>query len=79
MVKKGFVTRKRDGNRHLYSAALKEAQVARPLLKNLLKNVFGGNPAAVMQHLLHAGDVNADELAEIRTLIDNHPSNKRSK
>lgn len=70
MEKKGLVTHDRRGMSHIYRPLVKQAQVLGALLRNLTRNVFGGNPAAVMQFLLSDADVSSDQAAEIRSLVD---------
>ena len=45
-------------------------------MKRLVNQVFGGKPSAVMQQLLQSDSVDADELAEIRKLLEAHESNR---
>lgn len=72
MEKKGLVTHDTEGNRHVYSPKVKEQAVITPLLKNLVKTIFGGRPSRAMQHLLDTSDVSPDELAEMRALLDQY-------
>ena len=76
MEKKGFVSHTSQGNTHLYSATLSRAKVARPFLRGIVRNLFGGSPATVMQHLLADSDVSREELGEIKRLIEEHERQK---
>ncbi len=69
LEKKGLVTHKQQGQAHLYRATAKRQQVLRPLMKDMLANVFGGSPAQVLQCLLDSTRVDADELEEIRRVL----------
>ena len=66
MEKKGLVKHAEAGNRHVYAPRVQRQNVLRPLLNGLVKTIFGGRPAAAMQHLLDASELNAAELAEMR-------------
>ena len=72
MEKKKLLTHERNGVAHVYSPAVKQNQVLRPLLRGLIDKFFGGSAASVMQHLLREADVNADELSQIRAMLDQH-------
>jgi BlaI family penicillinase repressor len=78
MEKKGLLDHTRDGNTHVYRPLFTRRQVCRPLIRDLVRNVFGGSAATAMQYLLSDADVNPDELKQIRRLIDQadpgHPS-----
>lgn len=72
MEKKGLVAHEVDGNRHVYAPKVKQQAVVKPLLSGLIKTIFGGRPTAAMQHLLEASEVSAEDLREMRTLLDNY-------
>jgi len=76
MEKKGLVNHTSQGNTHLYAATLSRAKVARPFLRGMVRNLFGGSPATVMQHLLADSDVSREELGEIKRLIEEHERQK---
>lgn len=56
----------------LYKPAIARKQVRKPALRDMLANVFGGKPSAVMQHLLSDSHIDEAELAEIRRLLDEY-------
>jgi BlaI family penicillinase repressor len=43
--------------------------VLRPLMSDLMRNVFGGSPARALQCLLDSAPPDLDELAKIRDVI----------
>ncbi len=45
LEKKGLVGHVQQGQAHIYYAKLKRNKVLGPLMKDLLRNAFGGNPA----------------------------------
>lgn len=69
MEKKGLLRHTVQGQAHIYHPLVKRQQVLRPLMKELLRNVFGGSPAVALQSLLDSGRVSDAELAEIRQVI----------
>jgi predicted transcriptional regulator len=72
MEKKGLLTHISQGNTHVYRPATTRRQTLGPVLKNLVRQVFGGSPATAMQHLLAEHEVSADELARLKQLIADH-------
>lgn len=69
MEKKGLLGHTVQGQANIYHPLVKRQQVLRPLMKELLRNVFGGSPALALQSLLDSGRVSDEELAEIRQVI----------
>jgi len=72
MEKKGLLTHVSQGNTHVYKPAVTRRQTIGPVLKNLVRQVFGGSPATAMQHLLAEHEVSPDELAKLKQLIADH-------
>jgi predicted transcriptional regulator len=70
LEKKGLARHTRDGLAHVYHAKVTREEVVQPMLKGLVKGVFGGDPARVVQALLQSGSVGPDELKQIRKLIN---------
>jgi BlaI family transcriptional regulator, penicillinase repressor len=70
MEKKGLVRHTQQGPAHIYHAKLKRNQVLGPLMKDLLRNAFGGNPARVLQCLLDGTGIRDGDLEEIRRVIE---------
>lgn len=72
MEKKGLLTHKREGLAHVYQPRVTKRQVFRPMMRDLLRNFFGGDASAAMQYLLDEAKVDANELKDIRKLIDQY-------
>jgi BlaI family transcriptional regulator, penicillinase repressor len=70
MEKKGLVSHESDGNTHIYKAAISRQKVAGPLLRTLVKTLFGGSPVSAVQHLVNEKGVSSQDLAEIKRLIE---------
>jgi len=69
MEKKGFLSHESKGNSHVYKAELSQKKTLGSLMKSLVHHVFGGSAASVVQTLI-SSELNADELAEIKELLD---------
>jgi BlaI family transcriptional regulator, penicillinase repressor len=69
MEKKGFVGHTVEGQAHIYHPLVTQRQVLRPLMRDLLQNVFGGRPAEAVQCLLDSTKLDEEELSAIRQAI----------
>jgi len=70
MVKKQFLTRKKEGKTYLFAARITREQVSQSVLGDVVNRVFDGSAKAVMMGLVEHSDINPDELKELRKLID---------
>ncbi len=70
MTRKGYVRRNKSGGSFVYKAVLTEGAAGRGMLRDIVDRVFDGSAVAVMQHLIETGDLDADELAQVRQLIN---------
>ena len=71
MTDKGLVSRDERDRSHVYHAKLTEEQTQRQLVRDLLDRAFGGSAAKLVMQALAARRSSAEELTEIRRLIDN--------
>jgi predicted transcriptional regulator len=80
MIDKGLVKRKPARRGHQWSAAVTQNAAARSMVGKLVDGVFDGSASRLAVHLVEAGQLSADELTELRKLIDtNHVSRKGAK
>jgi predicted transcriptional regulator len=70
LEKKGLVDHTQQGQANIYRPRLRRGQVLAPLMKDLLRNAFGGSPARALQSLLDGADVKPGDLEEIRKVIE---------
>lgn len=78
MHRKGFLTRKKEGNAFLFSPKVKKESLTGRMLGDLVSRVFGGSPTAMMLNLLETSDLDTDELAELRRLINRKSKEQQS-
>ena len=78
MEKKGLLTRTREGMTDHWRPAISKSRVLGPFLRNLVANVFGGQPTQVMQHLLQETDVDEADVAVLRRLLDAYQSQREA-
>lgn len=77
MERKGLVSRERVGQTDHWTAAVEEAAVARPMLKELVKRMLGDRRGLALQYLLEDEAVSEEELDELQSMID--AARKRSR
>ena len=79
LERKGLVKRTSKGTAHVYHPPESQKETLRPVMTNLLQNIFRGRASRVMQHLLEDGEVSEEELKEIRQLIDKRQNDRNPK
>ncbi|WP_426752622.1 BlaI/MecI/CopY family transcriptional regulator [Myxococcus sp. Y35] len=72
MTEKGIVQRDESERTHVYEAAISETRTQRDLLRDLMDRAFGGSAMSVVAQALSMKRASAEELAEIRRLLDAH-------
>ena len=70
MTEKGLVRRDETDRTHIYQARLTEEQTQRQLVRDLLDRAFGGSSTKLVMQALAARRTTAEELSEIRRLIE---------
>lgn len=76
LADKGFLKYRKDGVTYVYSAAQKPESVRSNLISNLMQKAFKGSPKQLIQALVNSDDLNSDDLADIKKLIDNMEDNQ---
>ncbi|MCB9915747.1 MAG: BlaI/MecI/CopY family transcriptional regulator [Planctomycetes bacterium] len=70
LEKQGVVTHRNEGRQFVYRALLAERDAEQGMVGELAERVFAGDYGRLFQHLLGRDEVDADELAKVRALID---------
>ncbi|MCS7018097.1 MAG: BlaI/MecI/CopY family transcriptional regulator [Cytophagales bacterium] len=70
MTEKGLLTRDESQRTHVYRAAVQERDMQKRLLDKFLDSVFKGSAASLVMQALGNSQTSAEELREIRKLID---------
>ena len=73
MEKKGLVARRTEGRHNVYSAVVEPKSVRRSFVTEFSEfkdRLFGGDIADLVTHLLAENDVDADDLARVRRMIE---------
>ena len=79
MTDKGLVRRDESQRSHVYRAAVAAEQTQRQLVRDLLRRAFGGSPANLVVQALNSERASAEDLAEIRKLLDELEGKKNRK
>lgn len=70
LSEKGYLKYRKDGVTYVYSPAQEPESVRSSLIGDLLKKVFKGSPKEMVQALVNSDDLTADDLSEIKKMID---------
>lgn len=70
LEKKGAITHRVQGRQFYYRAVLSEAEVRRSMLAQVADRLFRGDVPQLIHQLLSERPVGADELAEVKRLIE---------
>jgi BlaI family penicillinase repressor len=68
---KGYLRHRVEGKAHVFYPAVQREQVVRRTVLDFVDRLFGGDPRPLMQFLAEDGHVDADDLDELKKLIDN--------
>jgi BlaI family penicillinase repressor len=72
MHQKGLLHRSERFRSHVYESAAEQSSVQRLLAGNVMRQAFGGSARSLLQSALAGRRVDAEELAEIRQLLDEY-------
>lgn len=77
MRRKGLLMRSDRFRSHVYEPSQSQARTQRQLAAAILQRVFGGSARGLLQSALAGRRVDARELTEIRSLIDEYERKRR--
>jgi BlaI family transcriptional regulator, penicillinase repressor len=66
MEDKGIVAHRAEGRQFVYRPTVSEDQVRRSMVGELVERLFGGDPKALVAHLVSENEIDAGELSELR-------------
>jgi BlaI family transcriptional regulator, penicillinase repressor len=69
MEEKDLVAHRENGRQFLYRAKVDPALVQKNLVGDLVTRLFDGDPMALVNHLLRAGEIELSELDELRLKV----------
>lgn len=69
LEKRGLVSARREGRQLVYRAEVEEGAVRRSMVSGLLGSLFGGDPRALLAHLLREQEIGAGDLEQLRRAL----------
>lgn len=70
MTQKGSVKRDESSRTHVYSAAVKEAEIKDAMIDRLMDTAFSGSASQLVMQALGRGKTSPQELEKIKALIE---------
>ncbi|MBN8733649.1 MAG: BlaI/MecI/CopY family transcriptional regulator [Acidobacteria bacterium] len=78
MAEKGLLERDESSRSHVYSACQPRERTQSQLAGHLLERAFGGSARSLLMGALSAKKASREELAEMRTLLDEYEMGRKS-
>ena len=79
MTVKGLVRRDESQRAHVYEACRPAEQTKRQLAADMLQRVFAGSASQLMMHALAGHRASADEIEELRRILDAYKDDRDGK
>lgn len=70
MEKKRLVVRTTSGVTHIWKATVTRENTTHTVFREIIQNAFNGSPAMALQHLLRSEKISAEEIDELRKILD---------
>lgn len=70
LEEKGYLKHKLEGKAHVFFPAIEQEQVVKRTVLDFLDRLFGGDPIPLMHYLAEHGKVSADDIEELKRLLD---------
>ena len=65
----GCVKHRTNGRQFIYRPAIAEADVRKGMVGDLVRRLFAGDSAALVNHLVDSGEIDADDLDGLREIV----------
>ena len=79
LEKKGVVGHRSEGRPFVYRPRVSEMEMRRRTISSVIRNLFRGNPSEVVGQILSERDIDADDLARMKKLIQDAKITERRK
>ena len=70
LEKRGLVEHRSEGRQFVYRTCVSQEDVQRSMVAELTDLLFEGNPAELVSHLLSGRDLDAEDLARVKAMIE---------
>jgi len=71
LEEKGYLKHRTEGKAHVFVPAVQRERVVKQTVLDFVDRLFGGDPRPLMQFLAEDGHIDAEDIEELRKLIDN--------
>jgi BlaI family penicillinase repressor len=78
LEKRGVIAQRREARQLIYRALASEPHVRRSMVADLIGNLFGGDPRALVAHLVDESEIAPGDLERVRKRLAK-PASRRSK
>lgn len=76
LEKRGVVKQRRDGRQLVYHARVSEPHVRRSMVADLIGSLFGGDPRALVAHLVDESEIAPGDLERVRKRLAKAPARR---
>ena len=77
MIRKGYITRRKEGKGYLYKAKVNKENAQKSMLSDLLENAFDRSESLLVAALLNRKEIDDAEQEEIFRLLEKHRGRKK--
>jgi predicted transcriptional regulator len=78
LEQKKVLTTRKEGRGHIYIPAIKKAEYEAKTVRHVVDRVFDGAPANLVRQLLQTGELQREDLVELKNLLADFESNDES-
>jgi len=79
MEDRGIVKHNVNGRQFIYKALIAEADVRNGMVDYLVRRIFSGDNAALVNHLIESGDIDSAELDDLRASLSKKRNSQKRK
>ncbi len=81
LEKKGVLNSEVRGRERFYRSEVADMELRRSMVSSLVSNLFKGDPKALLAHLVSEGEIETNEIDDLRKLVNqgDKASNKKGK
>ncbi len=70
LEQKEVLKTRKEGRGHVYTPQVKKSDYEAKAVRHVVDRVFDGTPVALVRQLLDAGELNADDISELKSLLE---------
>jgi len=70
LEKKGYIAHRTEGKAHVFYPVAKREDVIKRSVSDFVNRLFGGDPIPLMHYLAEHGKIDADDIEELKRLVE---------